>query len=232
MSAERPAVVLLHGALGSRAQVAPLAAALESRVAPHAFDFLGHGAADLTGPLSMERLVDQLGDYVRAHGLAPARLFGYSMGGYVALALAATQPELVHSVATLGTKLVWTPDVAIGMCERLASGTIAAQLPRFAAALQLAHTGIGWERLCAETCDMLTGLGERPLLADRSLAGIAQPVRLLIGDRDDTVTLAETVNAFAVLPRGELEVLPATRHGIERMDVERISASLAGFFAS
>ena len=47
----------------------------------------------------MERLVDQAADYIRTHGLAPAAMFGYSMGGYVALQLAATRPELVRAVA-------------------------------------------------------------------------------------------------------------------------------------
>ena len=87
--ADRTPVVLLHGALGSRSQFAPLASALESRCAPHAFDFLGHGGSTLTGPLTVERLVEQTADYVRTHGLAPVALFGYSLGGYVALQLAA-----------------------------------------------------------------------------------------------------------------------------------------------
>lgn len=230
--AERPPVVLLHGALGSKAQMARLAGALEPRLAPFAFDFLGHGASVLTGPLTMERLVDQLADAVRAHGLGPVRLFGYSMGGYVALQLAATHPELVHSVATLATKLLWTPEVAARLAGMADEQAIAAKLPKFAAALQLEHTGTGWERLCRETREMFTTLGDRPLLADTSLAGVAQPVRLMLGDRDDTVTLAETVNAFAVLPKGELEVLPGTGHPFPRVDVERLAFSLGRFFAS
>ena len=229
--ADRPALVLMHGALGSRAQVAGLAGALESRFAPYAFDFLGHGSASLTGPLTMERLVDQAADYLRTHGLAPARLFGYSMGGYVALQLAAAHPELVHSVATLATKLLWSPEVAAQLARMADEQTIAAKVPKLAAALQLEHTAIGWERLCRETRDMFATLGERPLLADTSLAGIAQPVRLMLGDRDDTVTLAETVNAFAVLPKGELEVLPRTGHPFQRVDVERLAFSMGRFFA-
>jgi len=229
--ADRTPVVLLHGALGSRSQFAPLASALESRCAPHAFDFLGHGGSTLTGPLTVERLVEQTADYVRTHGLAPVALFGYSLGGYVALQLAATQPELVRAVATLGTKLEWEPKVAERMVGLMDPAAMAARVPKFAAALQLAHSAMGWERVCAETRDMLTSLGERPLLTRGAYAGIAQPVRLMIGDRDDTLTLEETVAAYGLLPRGELEVLPATGHPIARVDVERLSTSLASFLA-
>jgi pimeloyl-ACP methyl ester carboxylesterase len=229
--AERTPLLLLHGALGSRAQMAALASALDGRFAPYAFDFLGHGASELTGPLSVERLVEQTADYVRTHGLAPVAIFGYSMGGYVALQLAATQPELVRAVATLGTKLEWDPGVAARMAGTFEPATIAERAPKLAAALQLAHSAIGWERVCAETRDMLTALAERPLLTRGSYAGIAQPVRLIVGDRDDTVTLDETVAAYGLLPRGELEVLPATGHAIGRVDVERLSSSLSHFLA-
>lgn len=223
-------VVLLHGALGSRAQMAGLAAALESRFAVYAFDFMGHGAASLTGPLTVERLVDQTADYLRTHGIAPAALFGYSLGGYVALQLAATQPELVRAVATLGTKLEWDPRTASRMVGLMDPAAMAARVPKFAAQLQLAHGAIGWERVCEETRDMLTSLGEQPLLTRAAYAGIAQPVRLIVGDRDDTVTLEETVAAYGAMPRAELEVLPGTGHPMARVDVERLSSSLASFF--
>jgi pimeloyl-ACP methyl ester carboxylesterase len=229
--AERTPLLLLHGALGSRAQLAALASALEGRFAPYAFDFLGHGASELTGPLSMDRLVEQTADYVRTHGLAPVAIFGYSMGGYVALQLAATQPELVRAVATLGTKLEWDPRVAERMSGTFDPATLATRTPKLAAALQLAHSAMGWERVCTETRDMLVSLGERPMLTRAAYAGIAQPVRLIVGDRDDTVTLDETVAAYGLLPRGELEVLPATGHAIGRVDVERLSSSLARFLS-
>ena len=228
--ADKPTLLLLHGALGSAAQLAPLAATLGARFRVQALDFMGHGPASLTGGLTMERLVEQVGDQIRTHGLAPAAIFGYSMGGYVALALAARNPELVRAVATLGTKLEWDLSVGAQVAAKFSAATIAEKLPRFAAALQLVHTGIGWERLCAESSDMLTRLGERPLLSRELLAGIAQPTRLMMGDRDDTMSLEETANAYRLLPAGQLEVLPSTRHGIERVDIERLSSSLTSFF--
>jgi hypothetical protein len=58
MPGARPRLLLLHGALGSRAQVMRVAGVLESRFDVQAFDFMGHGEAPLTGTLAMERLVE------------------------------------------------------------------------------------------------------------------------------------------------------------------------------
>jgi len=226
----RTPLVLLHGALGSRAQLDPLVAALASRFDCHAFDFMGHGESPLTGPLSVERLVDQATAYVESKGIAPAAFFGYSLGGYVALQLAATRPQLVRAVATLGTKLEWYPKVAERMVGLMDPAGMEARVPKFAAALKSAHPATGWERVCAETRDMLTTLGEYPLLTREAYAKIAQPVRLIVGDRDDTVTLTETISAYGAIAKAEFEVLPGTGHAIARVDVERLSASLMSFF--
>lgn len=228
---DRPQLLLLHGALGSAAQLAALAAALEPRFDCHAIDFVGHGSSPLTGPLSVERLVEQVAGYIGASALASAAIFGYSLGGYVALQLAATQPSLVRSVATLGTKLEWTPKAAERMAAMMDPAGMTERSPKLAAALREAHPATGWERVCAESREMLTTLGEFPLLTRASYLAMTQRVRLIVGDRDDTVTLTETIAAYAAIPSAELEVLPATGHMIGRVDVTRLAASLGAFFA-
>lgn len=231
MTVEKPTLLLLHGALGSAAQLAPLASALAPRFTCHAIDFIGHGATPLTGPLSVERLVEQVAEYVTTHALAPVNVFGYSLGGYVALQLAATRPTLVRAVATLGTKLEWTPKVAERMAAMMDPDGMAERSPKLVAALREAHPATGWERVCTETRDMLATLGAVPLLTRASYTAIPQRVRLIIGDRDDTVGLTEAAAAFAAIPEAELEVLPRTGHAIARVDVERLSSSLGAFFA-
>jgi thioesterase domain-containing protein len=74
--------LLLHGALGDHPTREPLRAHLDRpRVA---IDVEGHGAlAPATGPLRLARFVEQTITWLTEHG--PAHLFGYSMGGYVAL---------------------------------------------------------------------------------------------------------------------------------------------------
>ena len=59
-----------------------------------------------------------------------------------------------------------------------------------------------------------------------ALATVDLPVRVMVGDRDATVTLDETAAAYRALPRGELAVLPRTGHPLEQVDVTRLAGEL------
>ena len=232
-SAGKPAVLLLHGAIGAGATMAPLAERLAPHFAVHVLDFEGHGPMPApTAPLTMELLAEQVASHIVEHALAPARIFGHSLGGYVALQLAESRPELVACVATLATKLAWTPEVSARMARQFDTAAIRAKAPKVADALAALHTGMGWEALLAATSAMLDDLGARPRLAAETFGRIAQPVRLAVGDRDVMVSIEESLAAMRALPRGELEVLPATPHPMERVDLERLTRSLVDFLGA
>jgi pimeloyl-ACP methyl ester carboxylesterase len=153
------------------------------------------------------------------------------MGGYVALLLATTAPERVAAVATLGTKFHWDPGVAAREAGRLDPTAIRAKVPRFAEALAARHEGAGgWEGVLARTAELLRDLGDRPALGPAELSRVAQPARVMVGDRDATVSVEETAGAFRTLPAGELAVLPRTPHPLEQVDVGRLAAAVADFF--
>jgi pimeloyl-ACP methyl ester carboxylesterase len=198
----------------------------------HAVEFPGHGAtppgADDADDFRIERLADALAAALDALGIGRAVLFGYSMGGYVALHLAATRPARVAAVVTLGTKLAWTPEVAARDAARLDPAGMRAKVPRFAEQLAARHQGAGgWEAVLARTAALLTRLGEAPPVTDAVLGGIACPVRVLVGDRDATLPVAECVAAARVLPEGELGVLPGTPHPLEQVPAGRLAREVA-----
>lgn len=225
-----PSVLLLHGAIGAGATMAPLAERLAPHFTVHVLDFAGHGPMPApAAPLTMELLAEQVAAFIAARALAPARIFGHSLGGYVALQLAEARPELVACVATLATKLAWTPEVSARMRRQFDTAAIRAKAPKVAGALAALHTGMGWEALLAATSTMLDDLGARPRLTTETFARIAQPVRIAVGDRDVMVSIEESLAAMRALPRGELEVLPATPHPMERVDLDRLSRSLVEF---
>jgi pimeloyl-ACP methyl ester carboxylesterase len=227
-------IVLLHGALGACDQLEPLRAALADLVdAPvHPLEFAGHGATppdpDDADGYRIERLAGQIAAALAAGAIGRAVLFGYSMGGYAALHLAATQPTRAAAVVTLGTKLAWTPEVAARDAARLDPAVMRAKVPRFAESLATRHAGAGgWELVLARTAALLTRLGDRPLLTPEALAAVTCPVRVLVGDRDATLPVAECVDAVRALPRGELGVLPGTPHPLEQVDVRRLAREVA-----
>jgi pimeloyl-ACP methyl ester carboxylesterase len=191
----------------------------------------GHGATALRNrPLRIESFAAAVLEAMDSASVSQADVFGYSMGGYVALYLAATSPDRVRRVATLATKLAWTPEIATRECALLDAATIRAKVPKFAAALEARHTAAGWEALLASTADLLRELGARPRITDELLASIRHPARIAVGDRDATVTIDECVAAVRRIPNGELEVLPGTPHPFEKAPIERVAHSLADFF--
>jgi len=227
-----PPLILLHGALGDATQLAPLANQISDNRRVMCLELEGHGTTPLRGrPLRIESFADGVIEAMDRERVDSADIFGYSMGGYVALFLAATAPERVTRVATLATKLAWTPDIAARESRLLDADTIRTKVPKFAAALEARHTAAGWHQLLAHTAELLHSLGERPIVTPEMLARVAQPVRIAVGDRDATVTIDECVDAVRQLPNGELEVHPRTAHPFEKAPLERICRSLAEFFS-
>jgi pimeloyl-ACP methyl ester carboxylesterase len=225
------ALILVHGALGNASQLSPLGDLLADVYDVYVVELEGHGDTPAEADAyRIDRFAQNVRDVMAVRHIKSAPLFGYSMGGYVALYLAAKSPDLVTSVATLGSKLAWTPDVAARETSRLDPEKIRAKVPQFAADLERRHAGAGgWENVLAKTANLMTELGERPIVDEALLSRIQQPVLLMVGDRDNVVTADETVGAARRLARGAYRVLPATPHPFEQVGLPLLATSLREF---
>ena len=230
----RDNLVLLHGALGGSEQFRPLAQALEPDLAVHLLDFEGHAqAASRDRPFRVEHFVENVRELIESKRIAKAHIFGYSMGGYVALCLALAHPERVGSIVTLGTKYRWDPATAAREAARLDPAVIRAKVPRFADALQARHARAGgWELVLDRTADFLRNLGDQPVLTEESLSQIPHSVRVLVGDRDNTVSVDEGASVAKLLPGGSTTVLADTPHPIEQVSIELLATELRNFLGA
>ena len=232
MAHPHPPIILLHGALGAADQLTPLATALGERFTPVVVEFEGHGQTPAPDrPFRMEHFAANVVSALDAQGLASADIFGYSLGGYVALCLARSAPERVRRVMTLGTKLRWSPADAERELRQLDPEQIQARVPKFAALLAERHGADAWMPLLARTAEMMTHLGEAPALVDEDFRALTLPVRLAIGDRDTMAGMYDTLGVYRLLPAGELAVLPGTGHPLERVAPAALAAQIAEFFA-
>jgi pimeloyl-ACP methyl ester carboxylesterase len=228
-----PAVVVVHGALGSARQMAPVVEALRALrqfadVVP--VELPGHGETALaTGqPFDMIVLADALGEAIARAGITRPLVFGYSMGGYVALVRELRAPGTIGGVVTLGTMLHWTPAIAARAAARLDATLIREKVPAFAATLAERHQGAGgWDTVLAHTARLLRELGDAPVLTDETLALIHCPVHLLVGDRDDSVSLEETAHAASRLPHARASLLADKPHPIEKVDMALIAREVS-----
>ncbi|NQW30548.1 MAG: alpha/beta fold hydrolase [Ignavibacteria bacterium] len=214
-------IVVLHGALGSHHQFQPLLETLEDKAV--FLELPGHGGTpDVDLPWSIRMFSERVEQFFENEGYAETKIFGYSMGGYIALDLARRRPELVRSIVTLGTKLNWSPEIALKETSRLNPDVIESKVPAFAKDLMERHGADNWKNVLAKTAQLMLDIGNNPPLTVENVADVGATVRFGIGDRDEMVTIEETLAFFRSTPNAEFTVLPGTRHPIETVKVRLI----------
>ncbi len=229
----KPSLLLLHGAIGSSAQLKNIADKLSGRFDVHLFDFPGHGGKALPAtPFSISLFTDAVLRYIQSNELAQPSIFGYSMGGYIAMLLAKENPTLIKKIITLGTKFYWNEAVAAKEVKMLNAATIELKVPAFAAALQKMHAPEDWKQILERTVAMLTDIGKDSPLKDADYAAINTPSLLLLGEKDQMVSLEETEKVFAKLPHAKMMVLADTPHVIAQVDAELVAGKIGDFFSA
>jgi pimeloyl-ACP methyl ester carboxylesterase len=211
-------LICLHGALGSARQLEAALKPFSKHANVHFFDFPGHGML-AANQLTIDNCVSTAHEYLLKNNLAGSTLFGFSMGGYVALMLAQRYPELVGQVITLGTKWDWNPRVAESEIKKLEPDVVLEKVPRYAEALQNWH-GDGWKKVMAQTAELMQDLSEHPHFNDDVYQTIQHPVLLCRAVHDDFVTREETIHAAWMLPNGEFAQVLDSKHPIEKVNME------------
>lgn len=217
-----PAIVLLHASALNRRMWLPVSEALRGAFRVLAPDLPGHGAL-VTGRFSLDAAVSRVASVLR--GLpAPALVAGDSLGGYVAIAVAAACPDRVAALVAGGCTLNPTGLTALalrrlGWQSRLVSAlrgrarAVAAEEER----LRLAHP--------AAPLEALIGAGLSPggradgLLAcagtdfARLLSGFGGPV-MLVNGADDYASRRDEAPFQRAAPHARLTTVPGCAHGV------------------
>ncbi len=215
-------LLLFHGALGSESQLRPLKEMLKDEYNVHTFNFAGHGGREIPETFSIEMFAEEIVHFCETNKIKTTSIFGYSMGGYVALYLAKQHPQLVESIITLGTKLHWDEAVAAKEVKMMQPDIIEQKIPAFAEQLSERHYPQNWKKVMNKTAAMLAEMGQQNPLQTADYKEINCPVLLMLGDRDKMVTMEETVAAYKLLANAQLAILPNTPHPIEQVDVDML----------
>ena len=224
-------LLLLHGALGSKGQFDPLIPLIENNFVVHTLDFEGHGSTPaIHSNFRDEHFMENIVDYMDKHNLSCVDIFGYSMGGFVALCLAAKIPQRLRRVFTLATKFNWTPEIAAKEITHLDAEIIEKKVPRFAQTLSERHKAEGWKNVLARTREMFMHISSHRTLAEPEFKNMLHPVRLSLGDRDQMVTMEETLEVFRMLPNGQLQIFPCTPHPFEKVPLKPLAEAIISFF--
>jgi len=222
-------LLLLHGAIGSAAQLQALKDLLSPHFKVHAVEFSGHGKTAFAEDFSIAQFAKELHGYITTHQLQQPHVLGYSMGGFVALKLASEHPNALGKIMTLATKFHWDPETAAREIKMLNAEKIEEKLPAFAQTLEARHQTIGWKKVLSKTADMMLAMGNDNPLSKEHFELISNPVRLSIGDRDQMVTLEETIQVYRQIKNASFQIFPETPHPIEKMNLNQLVMALNQF---
>ena len=193
-------------------------------------DLRGHGrSAAPDGIYPIDDMADDVVEMLDALKIAePVVLGGLSMGGYVALSIAARYPKRLRGLMLMNTKATADPPETARVREELAReveetgsvrSVVAAMLPRlfgpFAQANRpelIARIREVMERTSPRgVAGTLRGLAAR---ADRTpdLARMSLPTLILAGSDDALIPLEESRAMASAMPNTEVVIVPETGH--------------------
>lgn len=223
-------VLLLHGAVGSSSQLETLAASLEDTFKVYLLNFTGHGGKKIPEkPFSIEMFAEDVIYFIEKGRLEGINVYGYSMGGYVALYIARHFPGRINKIFTTATKFNWNEETSLKESRMLNPEWILKKIPKFAEELSKKHLPEDWTFVLNKTAEMMIELGKNKKLKNEDFPLIENEVMVSVGDRDNMVSIEETVDIYRRLKNGRLLVIPDTSHPIEKISVGRLVNEINDF---
>ena len=83
--------------------------------------------------------------------------------------------------------------------------------------------------MLAKTANLFLHIGQFNPMGFDKFSNISCPVLLILGDSDKSVSFVETTTVYKELPKGQLAVLPNTRHAINDADQELLAYLITNF---
>ncbi len=206
-----PPIVFVHGMGTSAASWARCMARLSDRHEVVALDLLGHGSSPVPEDpteYTRDRALDDIDDVLATLG-ARAVIVGHSLGGYLALAHAATRPGVARGIVVINTGPGFRdPDKREAWNERSRRNAHRFGVPVQAANLNLQEDGVVMERL----------------------AEIATPTLVLAGELDRPEYVASGKYLERKMPSARLVVVPGGEHSMhEDTHAEEVADAIAEF---
>jgi methylmalonyl-CoA epimerase len=228
---DHPPLLLLHGAAGCTAlETTSLMRLLEADFRVLAVDFSGHGRSSFPeGDFSADLFAENARAALDHFEVDVANVFGFSMGGNMALQLARRHPARVGRIAVHGANVAWNEERVDAMCARLNADAIAERNPALAQQLDTVHTE--WQRLFRQIQDFVRSL---PALSEAMLNAtetITHPTLVSAVDRDDLFSMEAPLTLHRALVNARLAILPGDRHALPQAPLDRLADELRNHFS-
>lgn len=239
-------IVFSHGLLWSTAQFEPQIAALRARYRCIAWDHRGQGrsAGDHREHIPIELVWQDAVALLERLAPGPVHFCGLSMGGFVAMRMAARRPDLVRSLMLLETAAEGEPRQNIAR-YRLLTRVLRLLGPR-AVKRQVGPIMLGKTILAdparrgevARLTDRMTSrkdiwravngvIDRAPILSE--LPRIAVPTLVVVGDDDVATPLAKAEQLVAAIAGARLVRIPGAGHSSPVEEPAAVTAAMEQF---
>ncbi|MCY3849622.1 MAG: alpha/beta fold hydrolase [Acidimicrobiaceae bacterium] len=242
---EGPPLVLIHGVGLDHTMWDPVVEALAQQRQVLRYDLLGHGSSeDLPGPRRPEDFVAQFLEALDSHGIETSDVVGLSLGGLIALMVAARHPDRVRRAVLASTVFGRSESQRSGVRKRLDLAEDEGLEPVADLAIKRWFTP-GWrESHPAETeavrQRLLTTDHAGYLKAYRLFVGtdalaatlapdIQAPTLVLAGERDIGSTPEMALALADAIPRGEAQIMSGVHHLAPVEEPHRFSSAILEF---
>ncbi|MBV8667336.1 MAG: alpha/beta hydrolase [Burkholderiaceae bacterium] len=246
-SATGQAIIFSHGLLMNCAMFAGQVAALRARYRCIAYDHRGQGksAASDMRCIDMETVAADGAALIEALGVGPVHFCGLSMGGFVAMRLAARRPELLRSIILLETSAQPEPAENVGSYKKM--NAVARWLHFRLVAPRVMPIMFGQTLLTAPGRDADRAAARAMLFGNRrdiwravngvierkgieeEITRIRVPTLIAVGD-EDVATKPEKAEAIAAaIPGAKLVRIPRAGHSSSMEEPAFVSNMIAEF---
>jgi 3-oxoadipate enol-lactonase len=243
-------IAFSHGLLWGTEQFAPQIDALRGRYRCIAWDHRGQGksAADYRHTIGIELVWQDAVALLEQLGVSNVHFAGLSMGGFVAMRMAARRPDLVKKLILIETSYDPEPLENVGRYRLLTTvyRTIGPRVVQSkVGSIMLGKTIFGdpdrkadvsrFLRLMTRRRDVwkaVNGVIDRAGIAPSELSRIAVPTLVIVGDEDVATPLAKAERVAAAIRGTTLVRVPRAGHSSTVEEPVAVTAAIEEFLES
>ena len=217
-------LILIHGALGNSLEFDAITPYLTDKYTIITYEIPGHGKrSNELQYFTLNEIITDFTLFLKETG--PAYIFGFSLGGYLALCTALESETNIKGIITLGTKLNWSPEIAQKETATLSTEFLQEKAPPFYNYLvKLHHNHLS--PLLSATANFMTELGNKPVLSEERVNKLTIPVHMLRGGKDRMVTAEETLAIANAIPNGKYFEVPSFPHPLGFIKPKMVATTL------
>jgi pimeloyl-ACP methyl ester carboxylesterase len=232
-------LVMLHGAFMNIDLLGDFVSGLAETRQVIGVELQGHGRTNdiADRPLSYEQMADDVAALMDEIGVEKADIFGYSLGGGVALQMGVRHPERVNKLVVVSATYSsdgWYPEL-MALMETMTAEMFAGSPPE-TEYMRLAPNPENWPMLVEKVAALNLEGYDWPA---EDIEGIESPALIIVADSDQ-VSLEHAVELFRLFgggvpadfvgqPESQLAIIPGTGHVSVMFRADLLTPMIAAF---